>query len=75
MAEQKDTAWYCLNAKRRQAMKWVAGLGHDIAVSPGAIGWLLAEGYLKIDTDTDKRLAFTEKGQAAWDSRPEYEKD
>ena len=37
--------WHELNAKQRKSMKWVAGLGHDMAVSPGAIGWLLANGY------------------------------
>lgn len=66
--------WHELNAKQRKSMKWVAGLGHDMAVSPGAIGWLLQNGYLKHDNDTGRSLSFTEKGQAAWDACPEYEK-
>ena len=66
--------WGKMNARQRKSMKWVAGLGHDMAVSPGAIGWLLANGYLQTDSETDKRLSFTKKGQEVWDGRAEYEK-
>lgn len=66
--------WLKLNAKQRKAMKWVSGLGHDYAVSPGAVGWLLEHGYLKPDAENERRLAFTEKGQKTWDDCPEWEK-
>lgn len=66
--------WLELNGKQRKAMKWVAGLGHDVAVSPGAVGWLLEHGYLTTDADNERRLRFTTKGHTAWNSCPEHEK-
>jgi hypothetical protein len=66
--------WLELNAKQRKAMKWVNGLGHDMAVSPGAVGWLIEHGYLKPSAENERRLILTEKGQTAWDACPEHEK-
>jgi hypothetical protein len=66
--------WQALNANQRKTMKWIAGLGNDMAVSPAALFWLVENGYLEANPENDRGLVLTAKGKAAWDARPQREK-